>query len=640
MLCRVHAFIDRMRPCAPAEKRLVCLFPTAPAHHKMYRFIKSDVNSLYQERKRFLFVYSLMKMVVTQHTAVSAKILLIIWRDVRMVHAHFAHWPVRMPTSLTVPETTLYDNLEVTARRYPNKTAVMYYGTAMSYRKLLQEVNRMASYLIMQGVQKGERILLYMQNSPQFIIAYYAILRAGAVVVPVNPMNMTEELIHYIQDGNTRLGFVAQELYSRIEPLVSTTVLEHIILATYSDYCQEDTLEVPDIVKAPRVAVRISSVISWNEAAGCDIVSNFPDTVANDLAVLPYTSGTTGKPKGCMHPHSTIQANTVSTVLWGTLTSEARVLCTLPLFHVTGMVHSMHAPIYTGATMVVLTRWERDTVAAIIERYGCTHWTCISTMVVDFLANPNLSRYDISSLQVIDGGGAPLPEAVGKKLFDVTGLRFVEGYGLSETMAQTHFNPMERPKLQCLGVPAFDVDARIIDPDTLEEKGVGEEGEIIVNGPQVCKGYWQRPEENEQAFIELNGKVFFRTGDIARFDEEGYFFIVDRVKRMINASGFKIWPSEVESILYQHPSILQACVIGVPDERKGEEVKAFIVLREEQRGLTSEQEIIDWAKEQMAAYKYPRIVEFVESLPVSGTGKILWRKLQEAAWSKAEKYTE
>ncbi|MMZ56387.1 Long-chain-fatty-acid--CoA ligase [compost metagenome] len=554
-----------------------------------------------------------------------------------MVHAHFAHWPVRIPTTLTVPETTLYDNLEVTARRYPNKTAVMYYGTAISYQELLQEVNSMASYLLAQGVQQEERMLLYMQNSPQFIIAYYAILRAGAVVVPVNPMNMTEELVHYIQDGNIRLGFVAQELYPRIEPLISKTALEHVILATYSDYCRESGPEVPDVAKAPRIAVQTPSVTFWKEATDYDTISGFPNTAANNLAVLPYTSGTTGRPKGCMHSHLTIQANTVSTVLWGPLTSEARVLCTLPLFHVTGMVHSMHAPIYAGATMVVLTRWERDTAAAIIERHSCTHWTCISTMIVDFLTNPNLSCYDISSLQVINGGGAPLPKAVGEKLFNVTGLRFVEGYGLSETMAQTHFNPMDRPKLQCLGIPAFDVDARIIDPDTLEEKGIGEEGEIIVNGPQVCKGYWQRPEENEQAFIELNGKTFFRTGDIARFDEEGYFFIVDRVKRMINASGFKIWPSEVESILYKHPAILQACVIGVPDERKGEEVKAFVVLREEQQGLTSEQEIIDWAKDQMAAYKYPRIVEFVESLPVSGTGKILWRKLQEAAWSKAEK---
>jgi fatty-acyl-CoA synthase len=554
-----------------------------------------------------------------------------------MTRAHFAYWPARIPTTLTVPQTTLSDNLEITARRYPHKTAIIYYGTEIPYRELLQEVDGIAAYLVGQGVQKGDRVLLYMQNSPQFIIAYYAILRASAVVVPVNPMNVTEELTHYIQDGEIHLGFVSQELYPQIEPLLSTTCLNRVILAAYSDYCQGEGPEVPDIVKAPRIEVQSSAVTHWTEAKQYNTSPAFPETTVDDLAVLPYTSGTTGKPKGCMHTHSTVQANTLGAVVWGPVTSEAITLTVLPLFHVTGMVHGMHAPIYSGATMVVLTRWDRDAVAQMIERYHCTHWTGISTMVVDFLANPDLVRYDISSLQVINGGGAALPEAVGKKLFQVTGLRFVEGYGLSETMAQTHFNPMDRPKMQCLGVPSFGVDARIIDPDTLEEKGTGEEGEVIVNGPQVFKGYWKRPEENQNAFIELDGKTFFRTGDIARYDEEGYFFMVDRVKRMINASGFKVWPSEVESTLYKHPAILQACVIGVPDERKGEEIKAFVVLQENQRGLISEQEIIDWAKEQMAAYKYPRIVEFIEALPVSGSGKILWRKLQEIEWSKATK---
>jgi len=555
-----------------------------------------------------------------------------------MVRAHFAHWPTRIPTTLSVPETTIVDNLEVTARRYPDKTAILYYGTSFSYRTLLEEVNRMAAYLLHIGVKKGDRLLLYMQNSPQFMIAYYAILRAGGVVVPINPMNITEELAHYIEDGEIRTGFVSQELYERITPLLASSSLERLILATYSDYCASTAEEVPNIVKAPRMIVSSPHVTPWTEAMALEVKAGpFPETSARDLAVLPYTSGTTGKPKGCMHTHKSVQANIVSTAFWSPMSPETTVLTTLPLFHVTGMVHSMHAPIYIGATMVVMTRWDRNTAALLIERHRCTHWTVISTMVVDFLANPRLGDYDISSLEVINGGGAPLPEAVGEKLYQVTGIRFAEGYGLSETMAQTHFNPIDRPKLQCLGVPAFDVDARIIDPETLEERGPNEEGEIIVNGPQVFEGYWQRPEENESAFIELDGKRFFRTGDIARYDEEGYFFIVDRVKRMINASGFKVWPSEVESILYKHPAIQQACVIGVPDERKGEEIKAYVVLHEDKRGLVDESEIIDWAQEHMAAYKYPRIIEFVEALPVSGSGKILWRKLQEAEWNRAGK---
>ncbi|WCK56370.1 long-chain fatty acid--CoA ligase [Aneurinibacillus sp. Ricciae_BoGa-3] len=554
-----------------------------------------------------------------------------------MMRLHLNYWPSRMPTSLSVPETTLYDNLEVTARRYPNKMAVMYYGARLSYQKLLQDVDRMAAYLHLAGVRKQDRILLYMQNSPQFIIAYYAILRAGAVVVPVNPMNLTEELSHYIQDGAVKLGFVGQELFERIAPLIGSSSLEQVINATYSDY-SGDATEASDVVKAPRMSVPSPAAIEWMKAlTEVDDPPQLPITHADDLAVLSYTSGTTGKPKGCMHTHRTIQANVVSTTVWGAMTPDVVSLTTLPLFHVTGMVHSMHAPVYTGAAMVVMTRWDRNTAAALIQQHKCTHWTNISTMVVDFLANPRLGEFDTSSLQVIDGGGAPLPAAVGEKLYQTTGLRYVEGYGLSETMSQTHFNPIDRPKLQCMGIPAFDVDARIIDPETLEEKGVREEGEVVINGPQVFKGYWQRPEENENAFLNIDGKMFFRTGDIAYYDEEGYFFMVDRVKRMINASGLKVWPSEVESILYRHPAIEQACVVGVPDERKGEEIKAYVVLQENQRGLISEEEIIRWSQLQMAAYKYPRIIEFVESLPVSGSGKILWRKLQELEQSKTAK---
>ena len=214
-------------------------------------------------------------------------------------------------------------------------------------------------------------------------------------------------------------------------------------------------------------------------------------------------------------------------------------------------------------------------------------------------------------------------------------MRYVEGYGLSETISHTHFNPPDRPKLQCLGIPSFDVDARIIDPLTMQEVGVGEEGEIILKGPQLFKGYYNREEDNRDAFIVINGETFFRTGDIAKVDEEGYYFIVDRVKRMINASGFKVWPTEVESILYKHPAVQQACVVGVPDLKKGEDIKAFIILNDEAKGQVTEEEIIEWSKTQMAAYKYPRTIEFRETFPTTSSGKILWRKLQEEEKEKA-----
>ncbi|WP_018133472.1 long-chain fatty acid--CoA ligase [Effusibacillus pohliae] len=549
---------------------------------------------------------------------------------------HFSFWPKRIPKSLTVPQTSVYDNLEVTARRYPAKTAVHYYGADISYRQLVEEVNLLAGFMQNRlGVAKGDRVLLYMQNSPQFMIAFYAILRANAVVVPINPMLVTEELAFYIQDAEAKVAIVGQELLERIAPLRQATGLQDIILAAYSDYAPADSdFLLPPEVGAPRLTVDDPFITCWRQALACGLLPGPHTTGAHDLAVLPYTSGTTGTPKGCMHTHCSTQANIAGAAVWSNLTPNSVVLTTLPLFHVTGMQHSMNAPIFAGSSMVVMTRWNRETAAQLIERFGCTHWTNISTMVVDFLSNPNLANYNLSTLEAVGGGGAPLPEAVGEKLYQLTGVRYFEGYGLSETISQTHFNPPDRPKLQCMGIPSFDVDARVVDPETLRELGPGEQGEVIVHGPQVFKGYWKRPEETEKSFVTIDGKRFFRTGDIAQYDEEGYYFMVDRVKRMINAAGYKVWPTEVESILYKHPAVQQACVIGVPDERRGETVKAFIVLHEKDRGKVTEQDIIEWSKQRMAAYKYPRIVEFLDQLPMSGSGKILWRKLQEAELAK------
>lgn len=548
---------------------------------------------------------------------------------------HFKFWPKRLTKTLTTPKTTLYDNLVVTARRYPDKTAVYYYGAQYSYQEILQQVNNLAGYLQQKlDVQPGDRVILYMQNSPQYLIAFYAILRARAIVVPINPMNTTNELSYYIKDCEVKTAIVGQELFPQIEPLQGSTSLKHIIVATYSDYLPEE-LKIDNLsseLTAPRKENLKEHQFLWKDVLE-ETITAFPyEGKSDDVIVLPYTSGTTGLPKGCIHTNETVQANVVSASYWLNTTSDAVHLTTLPLFHVTGMVHSMHAPIFTGSAMVILTRWNREHAVQFIQDYKCTHWINISTMVIDFLANPKLREYDLSSLSVIAGGGAPLPEAVGEKLFEATGLKYVEGYGLSETISHTHFNPPDRPKLQSLGVPAFGVDARIIDPVTLKELGVGEVGEIVVNGPQVFKGYYNQPEETEQAFVELDGKKFFRTGDIGRVDEEGYFFFVDRVKRMINASGFKVWPTEVESILYKHPSIQQACVVGVPDPKRGETVKAFVILNDDYVGKVTEEEIIEWSKGQMAAYKYPRIIEFRKTLPTTASGKILWRQLQEEEW--------
>ncbi len=551
-----------------------------------------------------------------------------------MIESHYEFWPLRVPRSLPLPQTSVYQNLEVTAARYPEKTAIVYYGTEISYGRLGGEVNALAGYLQQDlGVEKGERVILYLQNSPQFIVAFYAVLRLGAVVVPVNPMLVTNELEHYVEDSGAKVGIAGQELHAKISPLLGESNLGQLVVATYSDYLEEASdLAVPDFVQEPRHEASEDGVISWWETLKAGHAPEPVDIEVGDMALLPYTSGTTGQPKGCVHTHSTLQATLVGGSVWNATTVASISLCVLPLFHVTGMQHSMNAPIYSGGTIVLMTRWDRETAAELMQRYGVTHWTNISTMVVDFLSNPKIGEYDLSSLLIVWGGGAPLPAAVGEKLRDQIGISYEEGYGLSETISQTHVNPPDRPKLQCLGVPHFDVDARVVNPETLEELGPNEQGEIVVSGPQVMEGYWQRPEADEESFFERDGKRFLRTGDIAVYDEEGYFFMVDRLKRMINASGYKVWPSEVESTLYKHPAIQEACVIGIPDEQRGETAKAFVVLREGEDA--SAEEIIEWSKGEMAAYKYPRQVEFIDALPKSGSGKILWRELQEKEQEK------
>ena len=553
-----------------------------------------------------------------------------------MFTRHYPHWPPGLPKSLAVPRTSLYFNLFVTARRHAEKAAIHYYGADLSYARLDAEVCALAGYLQRCGVKKGDRVLLYMQNSPQFVIGYYAILRADAAVVPVNPMNRSEELRHYVDDSGAAVMLAGQELWPQVAPLFGSTGLTRCILAAYSDYIDPQTdLPLPDFVRAPRALAQRPEVTLWAEALAANAAPGEHLAGPDDLAVLPYTSGTTGKPKGCMHPHSTFMCTANGGAHWGTATSDSVVLGVLPMFHVTGMQGNMNTPIIVGATVVMMTRWDRDCAAELIQRRRVTGWTNITAMLIDFLANPRLGQYDLSSLTRIGGGGASMPEAVAQKLQDKIGLPYVEGYGLTETAAPTHVNPVHRPKKQCAGIPFFDTDSRVIDPEKRIELGPNQVGEIISRGPQIFRGYWKQPEATRNTFIEFDGSTFFRTGDLGYYDEEGYFFITDRLKRMINAAGFKVWPAEVEAMLYAHPDIQEACVISTRDAYRGETVKAVVVLKAASRGKARPEDIIEWAKEHMAAYKYPRVVAFVDELPKTGTGKVFWRKLQEEENAKA-----
>jgi fatty-acyl-CoA synthase len=554
-----------------------------------------------------------------------------------MPNAHFKFWPSHAMHHLTAPATNLFYNAEVSARRYPHKPFLIFYDTPVSFAEFHDEATRVAGYLQQRlGVAKGDRVMLLMQNSPQFMIGYYAILRADAIVVPLNPMNLTQEILKFAKDAGSTKILVSQELYARVEPLIKNGEIKQAIVAAYSDYLKVPTqLAVPDFIAAARVDIEEANATLWKDVIAAKLQPGPLTAGPDDLAVMPYTSGTTGTPKGCMHTHRTVMHTTVGSMNWFAMQPEMTLLAVAPMFHVTGMQGSMNGPLFIGNTVVLLPRWDRDAAAQCVSRYKIASWTAIPTMIQDFFLNPKINEYDLSSIRRLSGGGAAMPAAVAQRLLDV-GITYVEGYGLTETMAATHINPSDHPKKQCLGIPIYGVDARVIDPVTLQELPAGEIGEIVMHGPQVFLGYWQRPEDTAQVFLEIDGKRFFRSGDLGRMDEDGYFFMVDRLKRMINASGFKVWPTEVEALMYQHPAIQEACIIGAKDAHRGETVKVVIVLKPEFRGKIAGQAILDWARENMAAYKAPRLFEFTDALPKSGSGKIMWRELQERENAKTQ----
>jgi len=555
--------------------------------------------------------------------------------------AHYAFWPKRLPHAITVPATSVWDNLAVNARRYPDKAALVFLGRSTSYRELHDGAERLAAWLHGVGVRRGGRVIVLAQNTPQLVLAHYAIWRANAVVVPVNPMNMAEELKHYIQDSGARVAITTADLAPGLaqasNALPGAERLEHLLVTRFTDAFDpqvQGPAAPPEawrpwlLGEYPPAQLDGGAVHGWADALTCQDAPPAHAVGRDDLAVLPYTSGTTGLPKGCMHLHRSINHNAVAGAAWANGTSESVVLAVVPMFHITGMVSVLHTSIYLGATVVVMPRWDRELAGRLISHYQVTTWTNIPTMVIDLLGSPNFASFDLSSLKYIGGGGAAMPQAVAQRLLEQYGLRFCEGYGLTETAAPSHSNPVDAPKQQCLGIPFMSTDARVVDPETQRELSQGEQGEIVVHGPEVFEGYWQRPDATAQAFFELEGKRFFRTGDLGRVDEDGYFFITDRLKRMINASGFKVWPAEVEALMFRHPAVQEACVIGTTDAYRGESVKAVVVLRTGHEH-TTEQDILDWCRANMAVYKAPRSVEFVPALPKSGSGKVMWRLLQE-----------
>ena len=547
--------------------------------------------------------------------------------------AHHRWWPKGVPHTQRVPQVTLPHYLRTAAARYPDKPAILFCETPLRYAELDRQVQAVAAYLQQRmGVKPGDRVLLISQNCPHYIVCFYAVLTIGAVVVPVNPMSTQGEIRYFMQDSGATVACVAQELLDLVLPLMSCEAgkaLDAVLVHSYAEGLPPDAVSglPPAMQAAPRLLSE-PKVHAFAQARAFASALNPVQVSCHDLAVLPYTSGTTGHPKGCCHSHQSILASNLASQVWRQLHVDSVFLCVAPLFHMLGLQNGMNVPITLGATLVMLPRWDAARAIEMVERHRVSVWAAPPAMVMDFFNQPEANTRDLSSLTVLSGGGAAMPESVAKRLLDQFGLSYNEAYGLTETASFLHANPISRGKRQCLGIPTQSVESLIIDPQTLQPVPAGEVGELVTRGPQLMSGYWRNDEANREAFIEVDGRRFFRTGDLAMVDEDGYFFMRDRLKRMINASGFKVWPAEVESIMYAHPAVREACVIASPDEKRGETVLALVVLDPAHRDTQTADDLQAWCRDHMAVYKAPTLIRFVEGLPKSGTGKIQWRELQ------------
>ena len=538
----------------------------------------------------------------------------------------FSSWPENVPRTLVFPEKTLPEFLSDHARQTPGKVAFNFYGREVTFREFDRRTRQLARALMDFGLKKGDRVSLFLENSPQFVIAYFAILKAGGVVVAANPMFKEEELKYEIMDAGARIIIAQDILYPKVRNVREEAGLSHVILTSYCDYLPaRPSLPLHPSMQAPKE--RFPETLDLLEVMDSYQPEqvNVPIDLREDLALLQYTSGTTGLPKGAMITHFSMNTNTVGSAVWSGSREKDVLLSVLPFFHVTGMIHSMCRPVYTGTTNIMLARFDPEAVLRAIHKYRCTLWTSITTMNVAIVNHPDVEKYDLRSLRVCGSGGAPVPKEILEKWRKIIGTELGEGYGLSETISQTHMNPHLRPRYGSIGLPQFGIDCRIVDVETGVDLPLDQEGELLIKGPTVMKGYWNRPE----ATAEVLKDGWLYTGDIARMDEDGYFYIVGRKKELIKASGYSVFPAEVENFLYGHPAIKEVAVIGVPDPYRGENIKAVIVLKPEYENKVREEEIVAWSKGKMAAYKYPRIVEFVKELPKTGSGKVLKRVLRE-----------
>ncbi len=535
--------------------------------------------------------------------------------------------------SLTYPDVPLAGILAQTAAKFPNQTALSFFGTTITYGELDRLVNRFAHALRGLGVQKGDRVALMLPNIPQMVIAYYGTLRIGAVAVATNPLYHSHELEVQLRDSGAKVLVAVDMFYPVIEPVLPKVLVKDLILCGIKDYLPFPlSLLYPLKARIEKQWVPVKRVPPIHDFL--DLLRKAPaevpaaDVTQNDIAILQYTGGTTGIPKGAVLTHRNLVVNATQCRAWLTIRDEGKekILSVIPFFHVYGMTTAMNFGILIGAELILLPKFHTKEVLQVIHKKRPTIFPGIQAMYLAIGNYMRTHKYDLTSIKAAISGAGPLMKEVQERFESLTKSRIVEGYGLSEASPVTHANPIfGRRKSGTIGLPWPDTDARIMDLETgTRELGIGEIGELVVRGPQIMQGYWNKPEETAQA---LRGG-WLHTGDIARRDEEGYFTIVDRIKDMIKTVGENVYPREVEEVLYSHPKVKEAVVVGVPHEEfLGEKIKAYIVLKD---GISAtKEEIIDYCRQELSKFKVPKEIEFRDQLPKTLVGKVLRRVLRD-----------
>ncbi len=570
----------------------------------------------------------------------------------------FASYPPGVPKTVSpIPDVSLFSFLADAAVKHPDAPAVAFHlpgaplGKTLTYTQLLKEVEQFSRVLAHLGIRRGDRVGLVLPNCPQYVIGYYATLRLGAVIVGNNPLYTERELSHQLKDAGIEVLVTLDVLYPRVAEVRDAVGLREVIVGSVVDYAR-----FPVNVLAPRTMKKHAlkagepwppvpagaKVRRWKEL----MKASYPDVPVadvkgDDLAGLIYTGGTTGLSKGAMLSHGNLVGNVVQGSAWFPDLVEGKegVMCIIPFFHSYGMTVAMNVGIYKAGKLVLMPQFVLADTLKVIQKEKPTLFPGVPRLYIAINEGKETSNYDLKSIRACLSGAAPLPLAVAEKFESITGAKVVEGYGLTETSPITHANPIYgRRKEGSIGLPIPDTDCRIVDPDDwTKDLEPGQEGELIVAGPQVMQGYYNRPDETAGMIKTAeDGTRWLLTGDIAKVDAEGYFSIVDRKKDMILVSGFNVYPTDIEQVLYRHPKVQKACVVGVPDTTTGEAVKAFIVLKEGQTATA--EEIIAFARSEasgLTGYKVPKRIEFRDSLPETLVGKVLRRVLLEEEKQKA-----